>query len=107
MSNRITFDDMTYEVNLRDIVFIKGRFWDNPKVELTSDEGDLIRCSVLSRSADGTYLFIDSRKPIISMINMKKQDIVDYAKETFNVELDINKKKAGLINDVEELQRQL
>ena len=39
------------------------------------------------------------------MVNMKKQDIVDYAKEHFNADLDINKKKAELIEDVEALQR--
>lgn len=105
MSNRLTFDKMTYEVNLRDIVFIKGRFWDKPDIELESDEGDIIRCNVLSRNTEGTYLLISSRKPVISMINMKKQDIVDYAKEHFGADLDISKKKAELIEDVEALQR--
>lgn len=105
MSNRLTFDNMTYEVNVRDIVFIKGRFWDTPDIELESDEGDKIRCDVLSRNSEGTYLHISSRKPVICMVNMKKQDIVDYAKEQFNADLDINKKKAELVEDVEALQR--
>ena len=97
MSNRLTFDNMTYEVNVR--------FWDTPVIELDSDEEDKIRCDVLSRNAEGTYLHISSRKPVICMVNMKKQDIVDYAKEHFNAELDISKKKAELIEDVEALQR--